>query len=99
MAELPEKIIVLGQEFTVKLSPDMMEGDYGNCLGMEYLIKISDKLSPEIAAQTLFHEAIHAAFYVSGIAEIVTNKQEEAIVVMIENAFRHIIDIQKLTKP
>ena len=89
---------ILGKTF--QISYGKMPNLHGECNGPEYKIKISNKLSDQMIKQVIFHEAVHGALYVSGLSEILDGKDEkleEALVVAMENAFGHAIDLSKLT--
>lgn len=93
---LPTAISVLGQDFEIvdkKLaSADGEEENYGECDGGEATIYIdlSKHKSQEQVESTLLHETLHAALYISGQSEHMSEKQEEGVVVALENALKHI---------
>jgi len=53
-------------------------------------IQIKKDLSGMVAFSTLIHELTHAGFCSSGMDELFTLKQEEAVCKMIEQTFAHI---------
>lgn len=91
---LPESVQIFGRQFKVVVTN--LKGLHGECDPDKNIIRIHQGVGVESAKQTLFHEAVHAAFAVSGQSELLKEEQEEAIVRMIENAFLHIVDIDKL---
>lgn len=91
---LPNKISILGKEFKVVVTA--LKGLHGDCDVDKRVIRIHQNSTVESARETLFHESLHAAFAVSGLKEIITDEQEEAIVRMIEHSIYHIVDVDKL---
>ena len=95
LGEIPATIEILGVEFKVKVVK--LKGVYGDCDTDKRVIRLDSSLSKSDRERTLFHEAIHAALRVSGFAELLSDeKQEEALTVMLENAFSRAIDVEKL---
>lgn len=95
--KIPNKINVLGKDFTVTRKK-MVKDHHGECDGSRYQITLSNAETLEASRQTLFHEAIHAALYVSGLSNVINDDNlEEAIVISLENAFSHAVDVDKLT--
>jgi len=95
---LPTKINIFGRDILVRRE-EMKEGEFGEYEQHKYLIKISKRSDINEARQTLFHEAIHAALHISGLSMVLPDNDgidlEEAIVVCLENAFGHLIDVDK----
>lgn len=91
---LPRAISILGREFSVAVTN--LKHLHGDMDDDKSLIRIHQNLSIEEARTTLFHEAVHAAFFVSGHKEMLKEEQEEAIVRMIEHAFYKIVEVEKL---
>ena len=91
---LPRQISVLGKLFDVKITK--LKGCYGDCDDSKAQIRIHNNLDLDIALSTLFHEAIHAAFAVSGQNQLIKEEHEEGLVRMLEHAFKDIVDIKKL---
>lgn len=60
-------------------------------------IRIHQNQTIDEARATLFHEALHAALAISGQNEMLKEDQEEALVRLLEHAFNHIVDIDKLS--
>ena len=48
-------------------------------------IQICDELLPAYAEKILFHELVHAVLHFSGVVELLTDEQEEAVVCAIEH--------------
>lgn len=93
---IPQKIRILGQDITISRK-DMKEGDYGEYLEYKCQININKTLGYEEAVATLVHEAIHAALHISGQSQHLSMKLEEGIVICLENAFSHAVNINNLT--
>lgn len=93
VSSLPEKISVLGRVFDIKVTN--LKGLYGDCTPQKGIIRLSQSQTLEEAKATLFHEAVHAALFVSGMNELLGEK-EEALVRCFEHTFSHIVDINKL---
>lgn len=91
---LPASISILGKTFKVTVTS--LRGLHGDCDIDKKIIRVNQNSSIEDARETLFHESLHAAFAVSGLKEIITDEQEEAIVRMIEHSIYHIVDVDKL---
>lgn len=51
------------------------------------VIELDSILRGEMLKTTLFHEAFHAVFHLSGTSNIIDEKQEEALVRSLENIF------------
>lgn len=94
--QLPKTIMIFGKEFKVIVTS--LKGLHGDCNIGNLTIRIHQNLTKEEALSTLFHEAIHASLGISGLNEMLTENQEEAIVRMLEHAFADIVDITKLSK-
>lgn len=99
--KFPTKVSVLGTIYTVKyLVPRSMDGNLGSTDTDAKLIKIR-KPTPdtiEIAQSTLLHEMIHAALHQSGLSQLLSEKNEEAIVRMLEDFMFPLTDTDKLMK-
>lgn len=93
-AALPSCINVFGKEFDIIITN--LKGLHGDCDATKGVIRIHQNSSIESARSTLFHESIHAALAVSGQNEMLREDQEEALVRMLEHAFYHIVDVNKL---
>ena len=84
------EVTVLGQSFTVTHVPNLLvEGDQceGACYVSERIIKLDDELrfQPERYNRVLKHELMHAVLRMSGLAEMMELKMEEAICVLVES--------------
>ncbi len=84
------EVTILGQRFTVEHVVNLfVEGEQceGACYVSERLIKLDDYLrfQPARYKRVLKHELMHAALRVSGIAEMMDLKMEEAICVLAES--------------
>lgn len=65
--------------------------DYGSFNPNDLTIKIKSNLSDEMFFSTLNHEISHCGFFLSGLSELLDEKMEEAIVLMLENiVFPHV---------
>lgn len=89
---LPSEVTVLGHVFKVVPMENPSDDDYGEMKGEESRIGINISHSLEDQRKTLFHECIHAAFYVSGWSQVLSHNKEEAIVRLIENALWPLIN-------
>lgn len=97
-AALPSSIQVLGKTFEVQICN--LKGIYGDCNVMDRKIRIHQAQTVESAQHTLWHESIHAALGISGLTELLDDRNsnlEEAIVRCIEHAFSDIVDLKKLS--
>lgn len=83
---LPPSVTVLGHHFSVVPMENPDDHSYGEMDGEGGVIRINTSHGPEDQRRTLFHECIHAAFYVSGWSQVFSTNREEAIVRLIENA-------------
>lgn len=84
------EVNILGQRFTVEHCINLLvEGEQceGACYVSERVIKIEDYLrfQPSRYKRVLKHELMHAALRVSGIAEMMDLKMEEAVCVLAES--------------
>jgi len=92
---LPKFVYVFGKKIPVIItSLKDLHGDF-NLETNE--IRISKDYDLESAKSTLFHECLHAALAISGQNELLNEKREEALVRMLEHAFAHSIDFDKLS--
>lgn len=82
-------------EYVEKVSDN---DDYGETDGHERKIRIKAALKGLTLHRTIAHEALHAALHVSGQTELMSDRQEEALVVALENLLAHCFDIKKLSK-
>jgi len=91
------KIPVLGVPFEIQYVNKINEEDdsYGECDGPAHKIKIKKSLTNEQKRLTVFHEILHAALYISGQSELLTEQQEEAIVVALENGLSQLYNLKE----
>lgn len=88
----PKSVNVFGIKFTIEYPPDLRDTDGSACCGItdgpDHRIQICSTLNQtqEQVDSTLLHEICHAALYLTGHTEILGEKQEEALVLMFENA-------------
>jgi hypothetical protein len=95
-SKLPKEVTILGREHTVKVEKCSSEEDMGEMLRGYRTIRISPSHPKDTLESTLFHECVHAALYTAGLSELLTEDQEEAVVICMESAFAHAIDLDKL---
>mgnify|MGYP003643463813 CR=1 FL=1 len=84
------EVTILGQRFTVEHVQNLLvEGERceGACYVSERVIKLDDYLRFQESRynRVLRHELMHAALRVSGLAELMELKMEEAICVLAES--------------
>ncbi len=90
-------LLVGGVPFSVKFMDQVFEGGDecdGLCHGAREEIEISARLPTHRQLRTLFHEVIHAALFVSGQAENLSENQEEAIVLSLEYMLWGIVEFR-----
>ncbi len=91
---LPESVNIFGRDIKVKITNlKGTHGDFDADLGE---IRIHQNSTKENANNTLFHECIHAALYISGQKELLSADQEEALVRAIEHGLAHLVDFNKI---
>lgn len=83
---LPSEVTVLGHRFAVEPMESPEDGEYGEMHGEAAIIRINTSHKFDDQRRTLFHECLHAAFYVSGWSQVFSTSREEALVRLIENA-------------
>lgn len=76
---LPSEVDIMGQPYTV--SVDRKLEDHGECHFDEKHIVIRE---PD-DERTLLHESTHAILKQTGLCELITEQEQEAIVVAVEN--------------
>lgn len=91
---LPSKLAILGIVYKVKYVS--LDGELGNCNPDTRIINIDKDQSVDDARSTLLHEALHAAFAVSGQSELFRKDHEEAVVRMLEAFLFPVSDVTKL---
>ena len=86
-----EEINILGDifkiEYPAKIKGDEGENTYGETYGVKRLIRISTQQNKtdDMMERTLLHEVIHAILHISGHSELLEDKEEESLVVLLEN--------------
>jgi hypothetical protein len=94
---LPNKIRILGRKYVVKVE-DLPPSVLGETDRTDHKIRLSPKLSPQIALETLLHELCHVAFLETGLDNMIAPKQKEAICDCIALAFSDILVFKKESK-
>lgn len=89
-SRLPGSVTILGETFVVRACklPKNLQGD---CDIGKREVRIKESLPPHLQYQTLWHEMVHAALGISGVAEMLATaegdcRMEEAVVVALEHA-------------
>lgn len=72
----PLVVGVLGDYYSVVVKP--IE-ECGTCEPHLRTITLDSSLKPHVLAETFYHELVHAILAQSGVAEILDEKQEEAV--------------------
>ena len=83
----PKSITVLGQRVTVKIVDDLKYEDakcHGLCCADTRTISIDSKAKGSFYTKVLRHETFHMKVRLAGIAELLTDEQEEALAVLAE---------------
>ena len=85
-SSVPRSVTVGGIRLDVRL--EHLEGEYfGKYRHDRREIVLSDEMAEEDAIATLHHELMHAALKIGGVAEVLTEEQEEAVVRCLEHLF------------
>ena len=85
--KLPSHVKVFGTKIKITQEPEANMPDLlGEFIADESRIRISNKLNQDAARETLLHEIIHAAFFISGHSELLKPTHEEALIRMLEKA-------------
>jgi hypothetical protein len=110
---LPNSIVILGHEFRIEQVFDGSMGtaadaeedrDLGVSMGPQYLIRINmtapEHSTPDRLLNTLVHEIIHSALYITGQDETLalyddTGHLEEAVVMSITNSLSPLITLRE----
>lgn len=76
---LPQSVKILGAEYLIVYNT--LEGSDvdGYTEPSQRLITIDSSLSEAVLMETLYHELVHAILAQSGLSEILTERQEEAL--------------------
>lgn len=85
----PTKLSVLGQDFAIEWDHVFADGsnDFGETVEDPYTIRVGvGAKRKETRVRVLVHEAVHAAFLVSGVTDSLTDELEESICRCLENA-------------
>ena len=84
----PSKIKVLGQEVTIKVlaKPEQDDGTvcHGMCEVNDRRISIEAGLNNSVYSRVLRHEVFHMKMGLSGLSEMLTDEQEEALAIIAE---------------
>jgi hypothetical protein len=96
MKKLLPSVLILGIRYKIIMKE--LDNLYGEMIRGKNVIHIDYRQPPELMHSTLFHECIHSALYTSGVSELLTDEQEEAICIALESAFAKAIDFNKLRK-
>ena len=86
-------IEVLGVPFTIVFTDLEKDGVYGDCEPLSQTIRIDNTIPIDHQHKVLAHELTHAALRISGLNELVDDKIEEAICVLMETAYKVYEDI------
>jgi hypothetical protein len=77
-----------GYPWQIVIEPGLCDEEKGLVQGetdvVHRIIKLNGDLPPHIQLQTLWHECIHAALYITGKSELMDHMQEEALVLALE---------------
>ena len=87
MSKIDFKTTVLGETITVRHVHKLRVGEddcEGACYASERLIKIDDALTGDRYRRVVDHELAHMLMRISGVAETLTEQQEEALAVLLE---------------
>ena len=95
----PSQVSIMGIKFEVKHPVKVdPENSYGETVGEDRVMRIRRSLTGEIYEATLLHETMHAILYAAGIAEVLADNHEEAIVVALENGLSQLYQRKSLTQ-
>lgn len=83
---------ILGQTFQIVLRSPKKDS-YGECKALERVIELNNNLAEEEMRRVACHEAYHAAIIISGLDELLTPKQHEALCVLMESVAEDIIKV------
>ena len=86
-------IYVLGVPFKIVYANLEKEGVYGDCDPLSQIIRIDNTIPLDHQHKVLAHELTHAALRISGLNELVGDKVEEAICVLMETTYKVYEDI------
>ena len=86
----PDRVKILGQWITILYVDLKKEGEnhdeilYGDCDSRARIIRIEKTLDDDLTKRILNHEKYHMKLGLSGVAELLTSDQEEALAVLAE---------------
>lgn len=83
-----DSIEILGRRWSIKRTKRLVYGGTvcdGVTIPDTFTIKIRSGLKDDAFAATLFHELCHAALFMTGQSQMLSDEQEEAIVRAIEH--------------
>lgn len=86
-------IDVLGVPFTIEYTDLEKDVVYGDCEPLSQTIRIDNTIPLDQQQKVLAHELTHAALRISGLNELIDDKIEEAICVLMETAYKVYEDI------
>jgi hypothetical protein len=91
------KIPIMGIPFTITfpVKVDKKDNHVGESDGTERTIKVKKSLTDDVKRSTLLHEILHSILYVTGQAENLTEKQEEAIVLALEHGLDPLVTLKE----
>ena len=82
----PVSFPLMGKTFTIDHVKRVDDAEsYGETIGAHREIRMKDTLDGDDFEDTLLHETVHGIMYLSGLTELFTAGQEEALVLAIEN--------------
>lgn len=82
---LPKSLKIMGHTVHIRLRPRLENEDHGQADWQKKEILISQAYPESQQWLTLRHEVLHIILGLSGLSEVLTSEQEEAIVVCFEN--------------
>ena len=88
-----QTIYVLGVPFTIEYTDLEKDVVYGDCEPLSQTIRIDNTIPLDQQQKVLAHELTHAALRISGLNELIDDKIEEAICVLMETAYKVYEDI------
>lgn len=93
--KVPEYLDILGKCIVIERKP--LKDEHGYYLHDSRKIVLDTGLKGPLVWSVLLHEIIHAYLGVSGVSEILTLEQEEAICRAVEN-MADIVELKKVAK-
>jgi hypothetical protein len=79
MEKLPSSVHIIGQRVRIAEMPESEEENLGLFLADKRLIYVRTDLLPEVMADTLIHEFLHACFYFGNLKD--DSKEEDIVTV------------------